>query len=448
MRHLRYIALCALLLAALAAPTAAPAAPRAAEEPATPPVPDSMRGMVVRDPWYDCNLNPATGLREPNRAAQNRMGEILRQTGVRWVRLEFFVSDRPGGLDETFRCYDYFMSQVAPANNLQVLGLLGFGLVRDRDPLDPNSGIISKTLTTDPLYGGGVNVYMRDWLSRALAIGARYGGTGGHGALSAIEVLNEQNRMPPSGDAVPPDIAARLHTKFYRLFNDQRPGFLPRVPIIIGGLHPRGTGPSPGDAESDIAYLRQYFGFPALGGAPISSAPFQDYKARNNGRYPADGLGYHPYPAEIVIRPGLAALDAELGRIEARVEEVRDALDGLGVPEDSMKLWITEIGYDAGRPQQSEFGQAAFLRGVFRLLAARDDVETIFWFKYEDFPGSQFAPNQWGLVRIPFTLSPSCEGGACYEPSGEPASRRAAYLAYRELSGVTIDQLYLPQLGK
>jgi hypothetical protein len=448
MAYLRHIALCALILLTLAAPHGAPAAPRAADE--TPPaIAEELRGMVVRDPWYDCNPAFPGGPREPNRAAQSRMGAILRQTGVRWVRLEFFVTDKPGGLEETFRCYDYFMNQVAPANNLRVLGLLGFGLVRDRDPLDLKTGIISTTVTTDPIYGGAVNVYMRDWLSRALAISTRYSGRDGSGALSAIEVLNEQNRMPPNGDAVPADIAARLHTKFYRLFKiDQRePGaagaWRDSVPIIIGGLHPRGSGPDPSEKESDVAYLRQYFGYPALGGAPVPSKPFQDFKARV-GRYPVDGLAYHPYPAEIVLPAQLDLIEAEMARIQSRLGAVRSALAELGAAQ--LPLWITEIGYDAGRVQQSVQGQATFMRTVFRLLAARGDVHTVFWFKYEDFPGSPNAPNRWGIVRIPFTLSPSCEGGACYEPSGEPDDWRPAYLAYRELAGATIHQIYLPKL--
>lgn len=449
MSYLRHLALSALILILLAAPSAAPAASPAQ---APPTIADELRGMVIRDPWYDCNPG-AGGAREPNRAAQSRMGEILRQTGVRWVRLEFFVTDRPGGLEETFGCYDYFIRQVAPANNLKVLGLFGFGLVRDRDPLSPQTGIISSTVTTDPIYGGAVNAYMRDWLSRALAIGERYSGRDGLGGLSAIELLNEQNRLPPNGDAVPAELAARLHTKFYRLFKiDQRePGeagaWRDRVPVIIGGLHPRGTGPKPeGDPKlSDLAYLREYFGFPALGGAPVARLPFQDFKARY-GRYPADGLGYHPYPAEIVSLAGVEQIEAEMWRIAVRMDAVRAALRELGAGE--LPVWVTEIGYDAGRAQdrQEAHGQSVFLRAVFRLLGARPDVHTIFWFKYEDFPGSTYAPNQWGIVRIPFTLSPSCEGGACYEPSGEPVEWRPAYLAYRELAGGTVERVHLPSL--
>lgn len=447
MIYLRHIALSALILIALAAPAAAPAAPGPAAAPAA--IPDALRGMVIRDPWYDCVPGPG-GAREPNRAAQGRMGEVLRAAGVRWVRLEFFVSDRPGGLEETFRCYDYFISQVAPANNLQVLGLFSFGLVRDRDPLDPQTGIVSTTLTTDPVYGGAVNPYMRDWLSRALAIAARYNGRDGRGPLAAIELLNEQNRLPHEGHAVPAELAARLHTKFYRLFKfDQRElleagAWRDRVPILIGGLHPRGTGPKPGAKESDIAYLREYFGFPALGGEPIARMPFQDFKARY-GRYPTEGLAYHPYPAEIVSLAGVDQIEAEMARIARRMDDVRATLGELGLGD--LPVWVTEIGYDAGRVRQSAHGQALFLRAVFRLLAARGDVHTIFWFKYEDFPGSDIAPNQWGVVRIPFTPSRSCEGGACYEPSGEPAEWRPAYLAYRELSGAPIEQLYLPALA-
>lgn len=443
-----------LLVAILLAPGPAPAAPATGPAPAT--VADELRGMVVRDPWYDCNPAGPGLPREPNRAAQQRMGQILAHAGVRWVRLEFFVSDRPGGLNETFNCYDYFLNEVAPANNLQVLGLLGFGLVRDRDPLDPNTGIITTTTFTHPDYGSGVNDYMRDWLDRALKITDRY-----KGRLAALEVLNEQNRLPPSGEAVPAYLASRLHTKFYRVFKIERrkqgeqEAWRDSLPILIGGLHPRGSGTfdpeKPEEYISDIGYLRQYFGYPRGGGTPDPKAPFQEFKATaGQGQYPADGLAYHPYPAEIVSLAGVEQIAAEMTKIQGRMQAMRATLSEVSAAD--LPFWITEIGYDAGRPQQNATGQAEFLRAVFALMAGRGDVHTVFWFKYEDFPGSDIAPNRWGIVHIPFTLSPSCEdgicceGGACYEPSGEPSDWRPAYLAYRELAGATIRQHYLPAI--
>lgn len=403
--------------------------------------------MVVRDPWYDC-ARDAAGVYQPNLAAQDRMGRILAETGVRWVRLEFHVPDYPAGLEEAYRCYDHFIQTVAPANDLRVLAVLGFNLMRGRDVLNPQTGIVSSTYVVDHPYGGAVNDYMREWLDRALAVSSRYGPN-----VHAYEVLNEQNRLPPNGDAVPPLIAARLHTKFYRFFKlvlREQEGIFgfwrDTTPILVGGLHPRGTlEPDQKGYLSDEQYLRRLYGLPADGGEPIAKEPFQEYKnTLGAGKYPLDGLAYHPYPAEIITIAGLAQLGAELGRINLRLDQVRDVLVEVGTPE--MPFWITELGYDAGRPLQNEYGQAQFLAVIFRALAEREDIAGLFWFKYEDFPAGEFAPNRWGIVHIPFKLDPRCEGGACYVPNGAPQYRRPAYFTYRELAGLPVETLYLPQV--
>jgi hypothetical protein len=82
-------------------------------------------------------------------------------------------------------------------------------------------------------------------------------------------------------------------------------------------------------------------------------------------------------------------------------------------------------------------------------LAARDDIATIFWFKYEDFPpASGPLAQKWGVVRIPFTEDAACPGGACYDPTGEPAYRRPAFWTYRELAGLPVTRIYLPLVGR
>jgi hypothetical protein len=313
-----------------------------------------------------------------------------------------------------------------------VLGLLSFGLIRRSDPRE----VLTTTVRVDPLYGGGVNDYMKAWLDRARLVAARY-----EGRVSAYEVLNEQNRLPPNGqpgvggDAVTASIAARLHTKFYRFFK-QEDAKLPgqewrgAVPVIVGGLHPRGTSqPSP---VTDIEYLKQLY----------ASDGFQGFKSAN-GRFPLDGIAYHPYPEEI--------RQSRRGPVDQyvlpRMKDVRAAIDSFyAVPfEQPPQFWITEIGYNAGYLKQTEAGQAEFMRDVYTQMAARGDVANVFWFKYEDFPPAE-GPNaqKWGIVRIPFTIDQSCPGGACYDPTGQPSQVRATYIVYRELAGLPVYHTQLP----
>lgn len=407
-------------------------------------------GMVVRDPWYEFGTNPRYP-NQPNYEAQERMGQILAEAGVRWVRLEFFVDEALGGLEPNLARYDYFVNEVAPRHKLKVMGLLGFAVVRDVDPRDARYGLLAPT-SSDPQFGGGVNPYLRTWLDRALQIAVRYGDR-----VAAYEVLNEQNRLPGApgqfggGEGIDPALAARLHAKFYRCFKQNQcahsspdPVWRAGVRLILGGLHPRGSdsllGTAPAPARPGPVSDRDYLA------ALYSSEPFGSYFAAN-GTYPVDGLGYHPYPVE--IRSTLQQIDAEVGRVGARLDELRSRLRATLQKTDPVSaevpFWITEIGYNAGYGQQNSAGQASFMRAIFGAMAARGDVATVFWFKYEDFPPADGPDAQrWGIVRVPFELDARCPGGACYAPSGEPELRRAAFFVYRELAGLPNQYIFLP----
>ncbi|MBC8077798.1 MAG: hypothetical protein H7Y32_17110 [Chloroflexales bacterium] len=400
------------------------------------PNPDLL-GMVIRDPWYDGTFPGQPDL--PNQQAQDRMGAMLAQTGVRWVRLEFHIEGSDALSATQVARNDYFINEVAPRYNLKVLGLLGFGLLRGSDPRNLT---LTNTLRLDPLYGGGVNDFMKTWLDRARLIADRY-----QGRVGAYEVLNEQNRLPPNGqpgvggDAIPASIAARLHTKFYRFFKQEdakAPGqeWRSAVPVIVGGLHPGGTGTfgKPGFV-SDIDYLKQLY----------ASDGFQAFKSTNTN-FPLDGVGYHPYPEEI-RRSRRSVVDQY---VLPRMNDVRAAIDSFYVVPFELppQFWITEIGYNAAFASQTEAGQAEFMRDVYTQMATRGDVATVFWFKYEDFPGATPTSEQWGIVRIPFTIDSGCPGGACYDPSGQPSTMRAAYLVYRDLAGMPVYRVQLPLVGQ
>jgi hypothetical protein len=260
--------------------------------------------------------------------------------------------------------------------------------------------------------------------------------------VDAYEVLNEQNRLPPQGKAAPASLVARLHTKFYRWLKvPQIPdgaAWRDEVKVIMGGLHPKGTLEK-GQAGyiSDADYLRQLYGYNPKTGLPSSGEPFQEYLTKY-GQYPLDGLGYHPYPEEIRL-----SLQADADLIDERLTTIRSVLSE--VQDPGRRYWITEIGYNAAFKQQNEAEQAAFMRAVYTGLAQRGDVDGIFWFKYEDFPPAS-GPNaqRWGIVRIPFTESAVCPGGACYQIEGEPDAHRLTYFVYRELAGLPVERLRLP----
>ena len=357
----------------------------------------SKRGLVIRDPYYDAG----------NHAAQDALGATLADLGVTWVRFEFHVAG--GDVEHDLAKYDYFINEVAPRHSLKCLGLLSFGLV-DNDPLDLHAPAVPNP---HPVYGGGVNPYMAQWLDRARTILQRYNRTAHGVGLDAVEVLNEHNRLPVGdGPMIAPQVAARLHTKLFRM---ARTVDYVGTKIITGGLHPAGTGRVRSPAwTSDFAYARLV----------LSSEAFLGYK-RMYGNYPLDGFGYHPYPVEIrATGSGKGLRDAQV--IIERMTAMRQMINAFG----ASPFWITELGYNAAYGKQTQQGQADALRQWMPPILARDDVETAFWFKYENFPPAD-GPNaqKWGLVHIPFKDDPSAAGGARYEDTGTPTLSYAAYKA-------------------
>lgn len=388
-------------------------------------------GMVIRDPWYEFNTNPDYP-DAPNYAFQDTMGATLAEMGVRWVRLEFHIEGTDIDEAEVERQVarnDYFINEVAPRHNLRVLGLLSFDLLRGTPIRVLNDGATK----VHPIYKSAVNDYMIIWLDRARFIADRY-----KGRVHAYEILNEQNRLPGPGDAISAQIAARLHVKFYYRFKvaDREIGsgdqsWRDTIPVLVGGLHPRGTG-NLGDPDycSDLAYLRKLYTQPSDG--------FLDYPELEYGsRFPVEGIAYHPYPEE--IRGSLNRYPAgrdpewEATMLAYRLDELRHELRELGHPD--VPFWITEIGYNAAFGDHDEAGQAHFMETVLPMLNKRADVAATFWFKYEDFPSPPWScANEWGVVQIGFHEDPACAGGARYNPEGRPESIRPAFHVYRSLA--------------
>ncbi len=410
-----------------------------------------LMGMVIRDPWYDFGTYP--GLPNlPNYAAQDRMGAMLAQMGVRWVRLEFHIAgDESVVLSQVAR-NDYFIREVAPRHDINVLGLLSFGLVRGQHP----RLLGAPSDAHDPQYGAGIDEIKRTWLNRARSIADYY-----EDDIAAYEVFNEPNRITRTGnEGIPASEVARLHTQFYRHFRHidrASPGnqvWRDDIPIILGGPQPAGTGHLT-DTQylSDYAYLHELY----------TSDSFVRYR-EEYGRFPLDGLGFHPYPEEIhrslhhaqttwIDSQGqVTILPADTTRpqpltdphhdvqlVLERLNTIRGVLRKLGDPDQP--FWITEIGYRAGESAESEAAQAEFARLVYPALAARDDVMRIFWFKYEDIPAEDdHDTRHWGSVVIPFTHDSACPGGACYDIGGRPSRLRPLFRVYRQLAGMDNSQ--------
>lgn len=419
-------------------------------------------GMVVRDPFYEFNSNPDFP-NQPNYVAQDAMGRLLANAGVRWVRLEF-IADGDGHVN--FAKYDYFIGTVAPRYGLKVLGLLTTNsIARFKDGMYyPYKLNLDATNLFDQKFGYSLNQYMIDWLNESLRVAGHYNGsTPGAGRVHAFELFNEMNRLLGDGTGLPdglqyagldPKYVARMHAKFYRVCKNtdgsQPAALCPSdTQIILGGLHPKGTSARRNSNQpetftyTDEQYLQEMYasGFTDFKNNPNNLPPWR-------GTYPLEGVGFHPYPEEITMNIQGVYEDVYV-KMAPRLNQIRAILWNVG--DQGRPFWITEIGYNIAfyknRGPLAPSKQADFMREVYTSLAARGDVANVFWFKYEDFPPADGPEAQmWGLVRIPFTNG-ACEGGACYATNGEPELVRPAYLVYRELAGLPIERIYLPLAG-
>jgi len=422
----------------------------------TSTLPPNFMGMAIRDPWYEFNTNRSFP-NAPNQSFQDEMGATLARAGVRWVRFEFHIPvniTATQAISAEIGKNDYFIKEVAPRYGFKVLGLLGFDLLRGTEATLLNTG----PFTVTSRYGGGVNQYMDTWLTRALMIADHY-----RDSVAAYEILNEENRLPPNGQAITPQIMGRLQTKFYRFCKNIDPSNedhgCSNTQIILGGIHPRGTT----NGLTDSQYLQAIYRDPSFG----------DFHT-THGYYPVDGVAYHPYPEEIKPTISDAQVNRGLLRMRLALETIATAPDK---NDPCRQFWITEVGYNVGfdpdgpqnpEPAQTEQGQADFLRDVYTSLAQRrldpqlcgadqPEVANVFWFKYEDFPPAETIDDnqgnpkiyaqKWGIVRIPILSDGGCEGG-CYDPSGVPLFYRQSFWVYRELAELPVYRTYLPTVGQ
>ncbi len=183
--------------------------------------------------------------------------------------------------------------------------------------------------------------------------------------------------------------------------------------------------------------------------AIYKSTAFQSFRLAYPTRgYPADGIGYHPYPMEMLygLIPEETAIN-ELYRVPERMDAMRQVMLDNGDVKN--KIWVTEIG-DRGSPHDADNQQrqADFLRTLYWMLwQKRDYVSTVFWFKYEDF-AVEVETENWGVVRIiprtPTTACPTCE----YDVEGLVEVFKLSYQAYKEIAttgqGLKTYRLYLP----
>ena len=397
-RGVRYRAMLACFLLLTLLPTAKALAPASAA--LTDPYPDrdGFFGVVGRDPYYEWNTDTVNFNNDVNKTVLENMVKEMAASGVKWIRVEFFAEygDPTGPGRMPYEKYDWFLTDLMRRYNMNVLGVLSYGIVRDTN----YTYVLNKV--NDPTdRGDGSNPFIRGFADRAAEIAGHYAGY-----VNAWEIINEPNQNSQldfitkgQQQRIFPDRMASIMSLVYPRLK----GISPDVPVVLGGLiNTAGAYPD----NYDIPYLRQLYASSIIKG---HGAPW-------------DVVADHPYE--------LKAAD-----IPDHERQMHAVMEQAG--EGSKKIWVTEVGAQAPAPAVPESGiipvtpaeaqQAAFLTDTYTgLLKMRDIVERVFWFKLEDFTIKEQGDMQtnWGLFAF------QRDG----KNPGQPWPRKDALRAYATLA--------------
>ncbi len=366
-------------------------------------------GIVGLDPWYTYNADPVNFPGDVNRALLERMASDMSTMGARWIRIEFHaeydLDEGPGPID--YSKLDWFINELAPRYGLNILAVLGSGLIGDRDPTWSFQHI------NDSVSETGSNYYIDQYVQRVDEIMQRYGSR-----LAGVEILNEPNANEVLSEESLGQQKAVLSANYGVLIRrsyDAVKGHSPETAVVVGGVlfdDDHGASYDLRGRSYDMDWLEGVY----------ASKAVMSYQAEY-GHHPFDAIAVHPYfmePQQVI------EYLQEARKLQLRFN------DRIG------RIWITEIGWPAqppenvtdlglGLPSSSEWQQAAFMSAIYTSVQQRAPfVERIFWFKYEDFPvDGEF--NGWGLVRLE---GPHDEYGSY----ANPWPRKLAFAVYQALA--------------
>jgi hypothetical protein len=292
------------------------------------------------------------------------------------------------------------VNDIAPRYGLKILGLLGYDILNKDEPADADLQV--GRINDPPDQLNGTNPTSRAYAFRTRDIIAHYGDR-----VAAWEMFNEVNYW--AGVTLVPERMAGLMVYTFGLGKTANPN----AKIIVGAqIDPNDVAPfSPAD------YLKLLF----------NSQPVQNYintprpAPFDKNPFPWDGIAWHPYYYNV---------DDAIKSMERLVEQLR-AIGDFGT-----KIWITEFGMPANMRDRSGCGlgqeqpQAQYLLNFYRQMVLKhiNEIEAVFWFKYEDFYDDTGKIQPYGLVQLE-------RNGNRYAPSGRVTHYKAAYYAYQSIAG-------------
>ena len=313
-----------------------------------------------------------------SRADVDRTVDLMKQAGVRWVRLNAEWKAVEGRGKGQYNAgvlaeYDYAVAKVREAGIKVIMPIAdGVPYWASADPAKYQDA-----------SGSHWNRYYRptrmsDYADYVRFIAARYSTQGVH----VFEIWNEPNlpRFWPSG----PNAAE--YTEMLKAGYAGAHAGDPDATVLLGGL-----------SDNDSGFLQQVY---AAGGRAFF-----------------DGVADHTYPSKAPTscweESGRMARTAFCG-----IEEVRKTMVANG--DSAKKIWITEFGWSTYSSPWgvTEAQQAEYLTSAFKKLEAYPYVAAALWYSFRNIYWLKDDPASWdanlGLLRVDFSPKPAYSAFKAY----------------------------------
>jgi hypothetical protein len=170
----------------------------------------------------------------------------------------------------------------------------------------------------------------------------------------------------------------------------------PTTTFLIGELMPR-AGSSPKKVRP-LEFLREMACLDSRY-RQIRGSAAKKRNCRKVGRFPVDGLAYHPYTPPDGPHVAEGRDDAAIGQL-ARVRSTLDALAARGKLPRRLPIWITEFGYQTNPPDRifgSKLAKAAAFMDESEWIAFRNPRVATYsqYTLYDDPPRPGSGPLTW-----------------------------------------------------
>ena len=313
-------------------------------------------GTAAAAPGVPCSfygMNPGAPVWGGQVVVDAAYAQELAAAGVHRARIDFRLDGAASWDAAALAQYDTVIDAVLAAG-IEPQGLIAYEAVPG-----------GQAAWNDDPDGDGANAYVADFAATATVLMSHFAGK-----VVRWEIWNEPTCWSDPNYAsdpqnagctyVLPRVFAKLCAEVY--VHNQALFEAKAVSMVSGGLFAHDIG---GSTTTATDYLGEVY-----------AQGVWDWMEANVGRrYPWDRLGYHLY-----VEQGQACDGTKLG---AYLDDVRALMTSAA---DAAPFSVTEVGWSTAGVDEAT--QAGNLAATYSALAARSDVDDVYWFSFRDAPAA------------------------------------------------------------